>query len=238
MVTQIPLEFNIHATQVFDNYHKGPNEQAIETLKSCASADGVEFVFLWGESGLGKSHLLQACCQLAFQCQFQAVYLPLKERNDFDVSILEGMESCQLVCLDDIDLISGDNSWEEAVFHFFNRLRDNAGHLIVSASNTPTQVGFHLADLKSRLSWGLTTKLSGLSDQDKLAALTLKAETKGFELPAGVGKYLLARFPRDMNSLWTLLETLDRATLAAKRRLTIPFVKACLQRQITARGSD
>ena len=178
---------------------------------------------------MGKSHLLQACCQHADQHQLRTVYIPLKKLKPHETSLLDGLENINLVCIDDIDAIIGDEALEQGLFHFFNRIKASGNHLIISASTPPNQTDIRLPDLKSRLSWGLTMKLHPLSDPDKLSALTLRAKALAFDLSPQVGYYLLARFPRDMPSLWDLLETLDRTTLAAKRRLTVPFVKQFLE---------
>ena len=229
MLSQLPLSFRFQRTKIFENFHCGPNAEVILGLKSCAVGQGANYVFLWGESGMGKSHLLQACCQHADQHQLRTAYIPLKLLKPRENSLLDGLENVNLVCIDGVDAIIGDEALEQELFHFFNRIRAAGNHLIISASTPPSQIDIQLPDLKSRLSWGLTLKLHPLSDQDKLSALTLRANTLAFDLSPQVGHYLLARFPRDMSSLWGLLEKLDSATLAAKRRLTIPFVKQFLE---------
>lgn len=228
MLTQVPLDFQFHGQQCFNNYHDGPNAQTVESLRSCATGKGMDYVYLWGETGLGKSHLLNACCRIADQHKFSTACIPLKNLNQLHPAMFEGLETLDLVCLDDIESIAGQASWEQPIFHFFNRLRENQNRLIVSASKPPTQIAIRLADLKSRLCWGLTTKLRSFSDQDKLAALALRANSLGFDLPAKVAQYLLAHYPRDLSYLWLLLQQLDHGSLSAKHRLTIPFVKKLL----------
>lgn len=230
MPTQIPLRFEFHATQSFDHYHTGPNAEVVGRLRDCASGKGEELIFLWGTNGLGKTHLLQACSQLADQSHLTGLYLPLKTLCSRGPTILEGLETLQLLCIDDIDTIAGDDAWEHAVFNLFNRIRDCGRRMILTAPLPPLRLGIQLLDLRTRLGWGLTFQLQPPDDNDKLAALIQRASNLGFELSPRVGRFLLAHQPRDMPALWKLLDELDQATLSAQRRLTIPFLKSYLKK--------
>lgn len=143
-------------------------------------------------------------------------------------ALMDGLDHFNLVCVDDIQTVVGNTAWEQELFNFFNRIQENGNRLIISALTPPNQTDIHLPDLKSRLCSGLTLKLYRFQDEDKLAALQLRASALGFDLPPRVGRYLLAHYRRDLPSLWNLLDRLDYATLAAKRRLTIPFIKRYL----------
>lgn len=229
MPVQVPLPFVFHGNQNFDSYFAGPNRQVVEALRTLVDQDhGERFLFIRGDSGLGKSHLLQAACRAASELHQSAFYLPFKELPAFSPGILEELENYTLVCVDDLDSIAGIPDWELAFFHFFNRHREKSNKLIVSASLSPKRLPIRLPDLASRLQWGLSLKLEGMSDRDKLAALMLKARQLGFRLPQEVGLFLLSRYSRDLPSLWRSLETLDYASLSEQRRLTIPFLKSHL----------
>jgi len=230
MPTQIPLRFEFHATQSFDHYHTGPNTEVVERLRDCARGNGETLIFLWGASGLGKTHLLQACSQLADRSRLRVLYLPLKTLASRGPGILEGLEALQLLCIDDIDTIAGNDAWEHAFFNLFNRSRDSGHRMIMTAPLPPLRLSIQLDDLRTRLGWGLTLQLQPLDDSDKLAALMQRANNLGIELSSQVGRFLLAHQPRDMPALWKLLDELDEATLSAKRRLTIPFLKSYLNK--------
>lgn len=130
-----------------------------------------------------------------------------------------------LVCLDDVHRIAGNASWESALFMLFNQLREQDRVLIAAADQPPARIPIHLADLATRLGWGLVLRLQALADADKLAALGLYARSLGLTLPLPVGRFLLAHHARDLPALRHLLDQLDHASLAAKRKLTIPFIK-------------
>ncbi|MFT6430691.1 MAG: DnaA family protein [Halopseudomonas sp.] len=115
--------------------------------------------------------------------------------------------------------------WEEALFHVYNRLREQGGRLLMAASASPRNMGFSLPDLISRLGWGLVFQLQPLDDQNKQEALKLRAERRGLQLPDEVARFMLSRGARGMGELFAVLEKLDHASLQAQHRLTIPFVK-------------
>ncbi len=230
MLPQLPLGLAFTEPHGFEQYYGGSNLEAVTVLKRCARGEGEPFIYLWGEGGTGKSHLLHACCRDAHSLGQRVVYLPLAELGSYPPTLLEGLEHVDLVCVDDISAIAANPSWEQAFFHYFNCLRERAARLIVADRSPPAKLPIRLADLRTRLAWGLTILLKPLSDADKLAALRLRARHLGLEISPQVGQFLLTRYPRDLPSLWGLLEQLDRATLAAKRRLTIPFLKQYLEK--------
>lgn len=228
MLGQLPLGLTLKDSATFANFIAGPHREAVQALQSCAQGQGEAFIYLAGAAGTGKTHLLQAACHETARRGGTVAYLPLQRAAELDTAVLEGLERMALVCLDDMQAVAGQDAWERALFVLFNRLRDHGGRLIVSGTSKPSQLGLSLPDLSSRLSWGATYVLQGLDDADKLRALTLRAQTRGFELPDDVGRYLLLRLPRDMHALFAVLDRLDYASLAAQRRLTVPFIKSIL----------
>lgn len=228
MSGQIPLELRLDARLDFAHFYPGGNDEIVAALIRCAEGAGEPFLFLWGAEGHGKTHLLHAAGGRAHENGRTAVCLPLRDAAHLDPEVLDGIEAYDLVCLDDVDAIAGDAAWEAAVLHSFNRLRQMERRLIVAAAVAPSRLPIALPDLKSRMEWGVALHLQPLDDAGKLAALTRRARHLGLELPAAVGQYLLARCPRDLPTLWALLDRLDQSSLAAQRPLTIPFVKSLL----------
>jgi len=225
VIRQLPLPLAFNPEHGFEEYHSGGNAEVVGHLRRAARGQGERFIYLWGAAGLGKTHLLHACCREAHRAGLAVSFVPLQGLREFGGEVLDGLEGQDLVCLDDLEAVAGDECWEQALFKLFNGLRD-AGHgFIISAQSPPADVSVALPDLKTRLSWGLTLLLRDFSDADKIAALTLRAKLLGLELPPPVGRFLLSNCRRDLPGLMELLEQLDQATLAAKRKLTIPFLK-------------
>ena len=142
--------------------------------------------------------------------------------------LLDNLELCELVCLDDLDAVAGRSDWEEGLFHLFNRLRDSGRRLLLAGTMSPRELPIQLPDLKSRLTLALVFQLHELSDEDKLRALQLRASRRGLQMSDEVGRFILTRGERSMSALFELLERLDQASLQAQRKLTIPFLKETL----------
>ncbi len=225
MPTQIPLQVSLRDGATFASFFGQGNPQAVHALREMSALHGERFLYLWGAPGVGKTHLLQAVCHEGAEKRHAVAYLPLRKSAAIATGYLEGLERLDLVCIDDVQAIAGGADWEQALFHFHNNLREQHGRLIVAANVAPAGLNLSLPDLRSRLSWGPVFQIRALDDAAKIGALQLRARIRGFELPDEVAGYLIRRCPRDMPALFNLLERLDHASLAAKRKLTIPFVR-------------
>lgn len=182
-------------------------------------------IYLWGRPGTGKSHLLQAVCTCAQDNYRTAAYIPFAQLDEFTPELLHGLESLDLVCIDDLGRIAGRNEWETALFHLFNRMREANRSMIFAARQGPLEIALGLQDLKSRLSWDLGYYLTPLDDESVAIALKQRAGARMFDLPDEVVSYIVSRVARDTHNLFRLLDQLDDASLASQKKLTIPFVK-------------
>lgn len=227
---QFPVQFEFQSNQSFSTFYPGNNEEIINHLQQIFISNEQQ-IFLWGERGTGKTHLLQAMCQEANNFAKTSFYYSLKENDLPDPAMLDGLENFDLVCFDNIEQIAGNTEWELAFFNFFNSHRDENKKLVVSAPCPPKFLAIQLPDLKTRMSWGLTLKLKSLTEEQQLNALIYKANDLGFEIPIKVGRFLIAHYARDLPSIWILLDKIEQATLAAKRKLTIPFLKQIMTKQ-------
>lgn len=233
MAEQLPLLFEHRLNQTFANFYPGKNQEVIDHLKNCVAGSEEQQIYVWGNTGLGKSHLLQACCHLAQELNKTAFYYAFETESLPSTDLLTGLEEFEVVCFDNIEAIAEHSDWELAFFNFYNRHRDRGFKLILSSTCPPNWLTVSLPDLKTRLNWGLTLKLQELSDQESIDALAFKAKQMGFEINSSVGRFLLNHYARDLASLWCMLDRLDHATLAAKRKLTLPLLKKILSENET-----
>lgn len=227
MIKQLTLGVSLKDEATFTNFYTGKNALLITALKNAAEGKGEQVIYFYGISGC--THLLQATCHEAHQHNKSTVYLPLAHLTDFSPEIFEGLETLQLVLIDDIHRIVGKPDWEEAFFHMYNRIHGNGGRIVVSANVTPKALGLSLSDIVSRLVWGMVFPLHPLTDTEKCQVLMMRASRRGMTLSEEVGKFILTHCPRHMTTLFAALDTLDKVSLAAQRKLTIPFVKTVLQ---------
>ena len=154
------------------------------------------------------------------------MYLPLSSRLlASGPELLDGLEQRAVLCLDDLDRIAGDRVWERALFRLYNALEERRHGLVVATGLPPRQSAFVLPDLSSRLRRLAVYRLRVLSGEDCTAALRLRAQHRGIELPDGTVRFLLRRTRRDVQSLYDTLDRLAAAALRQQRRLTVPFVR-------------
>ena len=227
---QLPLGFEPGELFTFDSLVAGTNSVAVGIAQRTAlelRLDSSEKqLYFWGEAGLGKSHLLQACCNLAAKNHHTVCYLTQTEILGQSVDMFDGLEQVELICLDDIDswLINAD--WERALFNLINNVRENNNCLLMASAHPPEEAFVKLPDLRSRLGWGPVFHLQELTDKEKYQALRYRAKQSGLELPENVADYLMQRYPRDMFGLFERLAVLDQASMAMQRKLTIPLIKS------------
>lgn len=229
LTPQMALDLGLDAGCSFASYFVGANAVAVDAVRALAEGRGEPLLYLYGAAGLGKSHLLQAACRLSAEAGQPVAYLPLAEARQWSPDVVDGLELMSLVALDDADALAASPEWQEAVFHLFNRLRAAGGRLLIAAERKPGDLQLGLPDLVSRLQWGLVLRLQDHDDAQKLAGLRFRAHLRGLEMPEDTAHYLLSHFPRELATLFRLLDQLDEASLISQRRLTIPFVKQVLE---------
>ena len=222
-VGQLPLAVQLDDFAVFESFFPARNQEIYQLLSELdGSSDRFDGFWLWGENASGKSHLLQAVSDNMVN---NSVYIPMKELISHNPHVIEDLSSRNIVCIDDIDLCAGKKEWELAIFDLCNQLLDRKLSLVASSSSKVANSGFIIKDLQSRLSILPSYKIQHLNDEESKSALRLRAKFRGIEISDEVLDYLLKRVNRDMASLYEILDLLDNASLVAKRKLTIPFVK-------------
>ncbi|MDE2251084.1 MAG: DnaA regulatory inactivator Hda [Gammaproteobacteria bacterium] len=217
----------LHDRALFASYLPGPNAQVLAQLAGLAAQPRAGFWWLCGPAGSGKTHLLQALCAAAGQ---GAQYVPLSELAPYGPAALAEWQGARWACLDEAAVVIGKRDWETALFSVYRDCEERGACLVIAAREIPPQLAFALPDLASRCAAGLRLTLRALGELEQLAALQLRAQQRGFELPDETARYLQRRLPRDMRSLFAVLDELDAAALAAQRRLTVPFIRDVLAR--------
>ncbi|HUN27977.1 MAG TPA: DnaA regulatory inactivator Hda [Steroidobacteraceae bacterium] len=230
---QLPLGIRIPDRAVFATFLEGPNGQAVAALRSLAAGTTTGTVWLCGPSGVGKTHLLQATCVLASE-RARAGYFPLRRLSPLGAAALEGLTELGCICVDDVEAVAGDPEWERALFGLVRELDERGGRLLAASTSPPALIAWSLADLGSRCAASTIFQLKGLDEREQRRALELRAQLRGLELPEETVRWLQRRFPRDMRTLYELLDTLDEASLVERRRLTVPFIRSVLRARAQA----
>jgi DnaA family protein len=227
MFKQLPLSMPLSTEATFENFYfpecNRPTIAAIQLFMQQRE----HFFYLWGE-GSGVSHVLQAIQHDNSELIIQ--YLPLKELVQYPAEeVLTGLETVDVVILDDLQYIAGHTDWERETFHLYNRLRDAQKRLVVGSQIAPRALPIQLADLQSRLQWGIGYSLQSLTDEGKRQALLLRSQNLGLRMSDEVIQFMLNHYSRDLRQLMAMLNKMDEASLSEQRHLTVPFVKQIVE---------
>lgn len=236
---QLPLGLRFPPDQRLRTYRDAP-AGLLAVLASLAAGAQGDGVFLSGPAASGKSHLLLGCCAEAGAQgapvravregagRGEAVYLPLRVFGARAAEALANQGAVPLACVDDVEAIAGDRAAEVALFDLHNRVRDGGGSLLYAADATPQRLSLVLPDLRSRLAQCTQFTLSVPDEAQRRAILAERAAARGLELDEAVLDYVFRRVGRDLGTLTALLDRLDRESLAAQRRITVPFLRQAL----------
>lgn len=224
---QLPLALRYPPDQRFDSFI-APPEGALPALSALATVAGADWVYLSGASRTGKTHLALAVCAATEQQGRRAAYLPLAAAAGRMRDALDALEGHDVVALDGLDAIAGAREDEVALFDFHNRARASGLNVLYTARGIPDDIGLVLHDLRSRLQQCLRLVLDPLDDDGRREVLRDRAQRRGLVLEDAALDWLLTRTDRDLGALVVLLDRLDRASLAAQRRITVPFLRQVL----------
>lgn len=228
---QLALNLCLQDQMTLENFFSGSNAQLLSLLQNINSQKSPFFLYIWGNQGSGKTHLLSAMCHQFGEKGLGTAYLPLQEHLELSPRMLEESENLDLLCIDDLDEVVGIRDWEEELFHCFNKLLDHGGKLLITANAPPLAMQFCLPDLQSRMASTMIFQLSALNDEEKESTLIMRAKLRGLKLNSKAVRFLLNHYARDAATLFNALEKLDHAALVAKKQLTLPFIKEVLNIQ-------
>lgn len=229
-VPQLPLALRYPPDQRLDTFVRAP-AGAVEQLRAVATGDAVavrDALYLAGPAGVGKTHLLLAACAAAEAAGHRAAYLPLAAAAGRLRDALHALEGNDLIALDGLEVIAGDREDEVALFDAHNRARAAGVALVYAARDIPDAIGLALPDLRSRLGQCTRISLAPLDDEGRREVLQQRAQRRGLVLEDAALEWLLKRVGRELGGLTALLDQLDRASLAAQRRITVPFLRKTL----------
>lgn len=220
---QLLLDLGTDKPQRLDTFVTGKNDELVQRLRYFSDRETTtkndRFIYLWGEPGAGKTHLLQALAAAPVARYIEAAS---------HVDAFQFAPETTLYLIDDCQTLSPD--LQIAAFNLYNQVREHDASLVVAGAMPPAALQLR-EDLRTRLGWGLIYQVQGLTDDEKIAALNHAADARGLVLPPGVLPYLLTHFRRDMRSLSAMLDALDRYSLETQRPITLPLLRSLLQQE-------
>lgn len=227
---QLPLALRFPPDQRFETFVAAP-AGALAQVRALAGGEAADWLYLAGPAATGKTHLALAACAHAQALGRRVAYLPLAAAAGRLGDALSALQEYDLVALDGLDAVAGRAGDELALFDFHNRARDAGTGLLYAARAMPGELPAGLPDLRSRLAQCTRIRLAPLGDDGRREVLRLRAQRRGLQMNDAAIDWLLKRADRDLASLTGLLDRLDRESLAAQRRITVPFLRQVLDRE-------
>lgn len=233
---QLVLPVSFSKENEFTTFIEGDNGASVAHIKSVLTQPdnfmpaSQRICMIDGSSGVGKTHLLLAITEMAQRKGISHQYVNMASLVNLPTEVLQGIIVNQVICIDNIDLVSASSDWQRGLFDFINQFVENDNTLLLMASSQAiSQLELTLADLRTRLQWGVNFSLKPLNDEQKQQALIQHAQALGMSFQDDAIKFLLNRTSRDMGVLMSHLQALDKASLQNKRKVTIPFIKSTLK---------
>ncbi len=227
-MSQIALPLSFDRQYSFENHFTDSVSFVAESLKALIEGSGESVIGLWGGVDSGKTHLLNASALFARESSLAFQLYDGWQLHDCDPSQFDDIDHNVIVAIDNLDALCGHRGWEETFYRLINQSRDQGMRLVFSLSSKPQDLVCELADFQSRLSWGLLLELPKYSDIDTQRIVKLRAVLLGIELSKEVLAYLLTHFSRRLGDQIQILRILDKVSLTAQKKVTIPLIKKVL----------
>jgi DnaA-homolog protein len=214
---QLSLAVQLPQACNFESFVAEHDLQAVSQLKIGESA------YLHGATGVGKTHLLLAACRAHV-----GRYVPLSSLLGESTEALTGLATDQPLALDELESAPQNPEFWMALLRLLDQRAACNAVTWIASRTAPDALLYLPADLKTRLARLPRFHVPALNELQQFQLLIESAERRGLALPEDVIRWWLRHLPRDAGSLLAGLERIDRASLKARRRLTLPFVQAVL----------
>jgi len=219
---QLALPVQLSQAPTFETFFAGPNVDIVEALRDMAAARSpIPAAWLYGAAAAGKTHLLKATVAAAGA---GAVYASA----DLDPGTLGSLQDAAFVALDDVAGALDEEVRALTLLRLIDQRRQSGRRLLLAGGVAPARLVGISPDLRSRLEAMALLGIKPLREDDRRELVRLQALQRGLDLPDDVVAWLIARLQRDAGTLIAALEEIDRASLSAKRRPTLPFVQQTL----------
>jgi len=221
-MNQLGLPISLDSKMLLDNFLG--NKQLLKFITEIYVDKTSAEIYVYGASGLGKTHLLQGAALKALSEQQSAMYIncfnPLPEH------VLESIEQLNWISIDNIDVIN--NNQQDLFFDLYNRAKQAKVTMLISGSGLPSELGV-MKDLKTRLGLATIFQLEELDDELTMSVLNNQMIDRNLSIDSKIYEYLFKYYSRDVKILLSAMDELDKASLQAKQNITIPFVKNILR---------
>ncbi|UCF00254.1 MAG: chromosomal replication initiator protein DnaA [Planctomycetota bacterium] len=241
-------DLKLHPDYTFENFVVGPsNRLAQASCVAVSQSPGTTYnpLFIYGNSGLGKTHLLHAICFAAKQKSNRAVIQLLSCEgfvNRFIRAIKEGnsasfqkqFRTVDMLVIDDVQFLREREQSQEEFFHTFNTLYNNGKQIILSADSPPGRIPSLGKRLISRFNWGLVASIDPPSYETRVAIVQKKAHLRGLGISDGIAEYIARKVHANIRELEGALTTIYAVAMTTSEQITLELAQTALEGQIGA----
>ena len=221
-MNQLGLPISLDSKMLLDNFIA--NSELVNLIHQLFQDKKASEIYVYGLTGQGKTHVLQGVVLKALASDKNAIYIDCID--SFPEHLLDFIDQLSFISLDNVDLISKEN--QEIFFYLYNRARQAGVVILVSGSSLPVDLTV-MKDLKTRLSLAAVYKLEALNDELTMEVLNKQMNDRNLTIDSKIYEYLFKNYSRDLNTLVSAMNQLDKASLQSKKTISIPFVKTVLQ---------
>ena len=221
-MNQLGLPISLDSKMLLDNFIA--NSELLNLIHQLFQDKKASEIYVYGLTGQGKTHVLQGVILKALASDKNAIYIDCID--SFPEHLLDFIDQLSFISLDNVDLINKEN--QEIFFDLYNRARQAGVIILVSGSSLPADLAV-MKDLKTRLSLAAVYKLEALNDELTMEVLNKQMNDRNLTIDLKIYEYLFKNYSRDLNTLVSAMNQLDKASLQSKKAISIPFVKTVLQ---------
>jgi len=234
----------LNPSYTFGSFVVGPsNQMAYNASLAVSNKPGTQYnpLFIYGGTGLGKTHLLQAVGNAAIEKGQTVIYVTIEQfMNDFTFSIknknMEHFRSkyrkCDVLLIDDIQFLSGKEQTQEEFFHTFNELHNAKKQIVMTSDRLPSQIAGLVDRLKSRFEWGLTADIQIPGLETKIAIIEKKSDLNGIALTREIINFIATNLDNSIREIEGVLIRINASASLLNQEISLEMVQNLLKEQI------
>ena len=234
----------------FSSFVVGSSNQFAYTIaKSVSEKPGVVYnpVFIYGPTGLGKTHLIHAIGNSASEKGKVIIYATIEQfMNDFTYNLRnqsmdrfrEKYRKCDILLIDDVQFLSNKIQTQEEFFHTFNELHNNGKQIVLTSDKPPKMIAGLEERLKSRFEWGIKADITLPELETKIAIIKKKCEIDGIYLNNDIINYIATNMGDNIREIESAIINLNAYASLMGQKITFEFAKNVMKEQIKERNAN
>ncbi len=240
----MPESTMLNQSYTFDSFVVGSSNQMAYNASTAISNNlGKMYnpLFIYGGTGLGKTHLLQSIGNDAIEKNKSVIYVTIEQfMNDFTFSLKnKNMDhfrnkyrQCDLLLIDDIQFLSGKEETQKEFFHTFNELHTANKQIVLTSDKLPSQIAGLQERLTSRFEWGLTTDIQIPELETKIAIVEKKSELNGINLSKEIVHFIATSLDSSVREIEGLLIKINASADLLGQKINLALVQDLLKEQL------